>query len=156
MARALEQTCKENFAIDITVKQIIARDVYAGKDSYATLFEDNQGLLYAFCDGTSLTLADVKEIVHGMGMEADTYFPPYGDPHYFLEQGKKNFFAVFPGRISVKDDEIRFYQTLAVYNPALVRITRVKGEIREFSPLGKRWQPLKNYSYARMRVSSGV
>lgn len=148
----LEHLCKEKFAVDISLRHVIARDVYTGHGSYTTVFEDDKRNMYALCDGSALTLADVKEIIHAMGMEADSYFPPDGQYDYFVRQGKQNFLSVFPARTVVKDDEIAYYQTLAAYSPALVRIRKIKGEIREYSPLGQRWQTLKEYTYTHMQL----
>ncbi len=152
---AIEQLCKKEFAFTISLKRVIARDVPTSKGTSTTVFEDTRRALYALCIAeASLTLGDVKAIVRHMGMEADTYFAPHGQSNYFLHYGRQNFYATFPGRKLISDEETDFYQSLAPYNPALMRIARVKGEIREYSSIFQRWQKTRNYNYTRMQIHS--
>ncbi len=150
---AIQQLCKKSFALDITVKAIIAGDIPTSKGSRTTIFETNRRVLYALCTAdTPLTLADIKNIIRNMGMEADTYLPLYGVSSYFLHSGRQSFYEAFPGRKLLTDEETEFYQSLTPYNPALVRIAKVKGVIREYSPALQHWQKAKDYSYARMHI----
>ena len=65
-----------------------------------------------------------------MGMRAELFLPPKGQPRYFEDIGKRKFREVFPGRRHVTDEDLHFYKTLAPYNPALVLISEVEnGEI---------------------------
>lgn len=61
-----------------------------------------------------------------MGLKAELYMPPKGQPHYFDDIGRMKFSEVFPGRKVITDEDIVFYKTLAPYNPALVLISEVK------------------------------
>ena len=73
-----------------------------------------------------MILSDVKKIISRMGMRAELFLPPKGQPRYFEDIGKRKFREVFPGRKHVTDEDLHFYKTLAPYNPALVLISEVK------------------------------
>jgi hypothetical protein len=88
-----------------------------------------------------------------MGMKAEKYLPPDANENYFLRFGQKIFQDVFPGRkISTNQDTLSYYQTLAPYSPALVRISKIDGEIRQYSKIGQKWSSTLELSYQRMQV----
>ncbi|MCP9466619.1 MAG: hypothetical protein NNC22_04475, partial [Candidatus Nanosynbacter sp. P5B_S4_bin.39.1] len=112
--------------------------------------------LMMYLEATSpLILSDVKKIISRMGMRAELFLPPKGQPRYFEDIGKRKFREVFPGRRHVTDEDLHFYKTLAPYNPALVLISEVKnGEIYQFdSDAYGNWRVGARFSYRRIRTS---
>ena len=102
-----------------------------------------------------MTLGDVKKLVLRMGMRAEMFFPPKGQPHYFDDIATDKFRAVFPGLKIVSSDDLTYYRTLAPYNPALVLISEVKnGEIYQFDPDARgEWRVGARFHYRRIRTS---
>ncbi len=149
----LERISKDYFGVDLHVDEIIANDITTGKNSYTTLFRADRQTLYALCEADdALSLSDVKEIIKSMGAEADEYLPPYDDDEYFQRAGTKAFSAIFPSRKEATLQETVFYQNMAQYSPALVRIARIGGEIRRYNAISDRWQKDFDLSYLRMQV----
>ena len=128
-------------------------DVQTGNNSYATIFQVDQHTMYALCESDDpMTLSDVKHIVKSMGMEAQSYLAPRGDNEYFARYGHEAFLQAYPGRKTETDQEKKFYETLSPYRPALVKISKINGEIRRYNSVVSGWQKVLDYSYARMRV----
>ncbi len=90
-----------------------------------------------------------------MGLRADSYLPPKGDVEYFNIVAKAKFKEVFPGRTNISEQDLIYYKTLAVYNPALVQISEVlKGQIYQYdSDASGNWRPSKKFSYRRLKTS---
>jgi hypothetical protein len=90
-----------------------------------------------------------------MGLKAELYFPPKGQPDYFDGIGREKFRDVFPGRSHISSDDITFYRTLAPYNPALVLIGEVKnGEIYQYdSDARGDWRVATKFTYRRIKTS---
>jgi hypothetical protein len=112
--------------------------------------------LLVFVDGHSrLLLSDVKKIVARMGLKAELFFPPKGQPDYFDTVGREKFREVFPGRGHISDSDIIFYRTLAPYNPGLVLISEVKnGEIYKYDSDAKNnWRLAAKFAYRRIKTS---
>ena len=153
---ALERTCKASFGIDAEVKQVIAWRVPVNRTDKATLFLTSKKQLYVYIEAQSrLLLSDAKKIVSRMGLKAEFYVPPKGQPRYFDEIGRKKFNEVFPGRANVTDEDIVFYRTLAPYAPALVQINEVKsGTVYQFdSDASGGWRPAAKFAYRRIKTS---
>ena len=147
---AIERTC-ERFGLKLDIEQVIAREVACGVAARATLFRAGKNVHYLYVSSpTSLLQADVKKIVRSMNMEADEFLPPNGDAEYFRRYGVERFKQMFPGKHITSDMDTRYYETLASYNPALVRISRVKGAIYEYSIAGRTWRKAKDYHYAKI------
>lgn len=150
---ALEKACKRYFNLTLTVEEVIARNVTTGMTARGTLFRTAQNTHYLYVGSqSSLTLGDVQRIVRNMQLEADYFLPPRGDEEYFRRIGVARYKEMFPGKYITSEDDIRYYQTLASYNPALIRIARVKGEIREFTIATQQWKKLKGYAYTKMKI----
>jgi len=153
---ALERQIKEAFGVSAEVESVIARRIPVGRSVDATLFLTEKKQLYLYVDGeTRLFLSDVKKIVSRVGLMAEMYMPPKGQPHYFDEVGRAKFEEIFPGRKSVNDEDIAFYKTLAPYSPALVLIREVKnGIIFQYdSDATGGWRPSTKFSYRRILTS---
>ncbi|HEU5121888.1 MAG TPA: hypothetical protein VFT59_03500 [Candidatus Saccharimonadales bacterium] len=153
---ALEQVCKDRFGLEVEIAQVILRDVEVSRTATATVFLSKKKQLLVFIRGQSrLLLSDIKKIVTRMGLKAELYLPPKGQPDYFDEIGREKFRQVFPGRGSITDEDIIFYRTLAPYNPALVLISEVKNaEIYRYDSNARRdWRVAAKFAYRRIKTS---
>lgn len=153
---ALERTCKSLFGVDLQVKQMIAWRVPVSRVDVATVFLTNKKQLYVYIEAQSrMVLADVKKLVGRMGLKAEMYMPPKGQPNYFDTIGRRKFQEVFPGRSVISDSDIMFYKTLAPYSPALVQISEVKnGTIYQYdSDAAGGWRASAKFAYRRIRTS---
>ena len=152
----LEKISKDRFGLDIDVAQVIVRDIEVSRTAVATVFLTKKKQLLVYIDGHSrLLLSDVKKIVTRMGLRAELFLPPKGQPDYFDAIGREKFREVFPGRGHISDEDILFYRTLAPYNPALVLISEVKtGEIYQFdSDARSEWRVAAHFTYRRIKTS---
>lgn len=153
---AIERLCKERFGVAADISQVIVRAIPVSRTAHATVFLTTKKQLYVYIAAKSrLVLGDVSKIVSRMGLKAELYLPPIGHPDYFNTIGREKFEAVFPGRTYVADDELRFYRTLAPYNPALVLISEVKnGEIFRYdSDTRGGWRLAARFAYRRIKTS---
>lgn len=153
---ALEQTAKQQFGMTLDIDHVVVRTVPVSPTAHATVFLTTKKQLMAFIDGQSrLSLADVKKIVGRMGMTAELYLPPKGQPHYFDDYGRERFKETFPGRSHPGAQDIIYYRTLAPYKPALVQILEVKdGVIKQYdrdSATG--WRTAAKFAYRRIKTS---
>jgi len=153
--RECEELVPSIFHVYLPISELLFDDIETGPHSYAVLFKsgyDTYALLMTE-EGYTQTLADVRRIVKGMGLEAQRYFPPGADPQYFYEEGVKHFLDVYPGRKQWKKEDIRFYQSLATYSPALVRLSSINGEVRRFNSNSSAWQKAFDYSFRKIPVA---
>lgn len=153
---AIERLAKERFGVDFEIGQVIVRAVPVSRTADATVFLTKKKQLYVYISARSrLVLGDISKLVSRMGLKAELYLPPVGNPDYFNVIGREKFEAVFPGRTYVADDELRFYRTLAPYNPALALISEVKnGEIYRYdSDTRGGWRLAARFAYRRIKTS---
>lgn len=153
--QAIEQACERYFGIKLTVAEVIVGNLITGAASHAALFrvgQHNTHYVY-IASPSALALADVVQIIRRMGCEAEEYLPPHGDREYFHRIGVEKFKQMFPGKPIMNNDDTRYYESLARYNPALVRLSQVKGQVNAYQPAGKQWRKVKDYAYSRMKVS---
>lgn len=149
----LEATCQVYFGTSFHIQRIVASEVPTGTSSRSTVFETTKGDTYALCMADApLTLGEVKQLIRGMGMKAETFLPPFNKPDYFAQYGRDAFLAAFPGRRLTSDDDISFYMSLAPYSPALVKVAQVERELRQYVPIVNRWHKFVDYSYNRIKV----
>lgn len=153
---AIERTAKARFGVDLEIGQIIVRGVSVSRTASATVFltKKKQLMVYIHAD-SRLLLSDMKKLVARMGLKAELYFPPKGQPDYFDAVGREKFNQVFPGRDHISSDDLIFYRTLAPYNPALVLINEVKnGEIYKYdSDARGDWRLAAKFAYRRIKTS---
>ncbi|MFI5212657.1 MAG: hypothetical protein ACHQTE_01725 [Candidatus Saccharimonadales bacterium] len=153
---ALEAIAKDQFGMDIDISQVIVRQVEVSRTATATVFLTKKKQLLVYVSGHSkLLLSDIKKILARMGLKAELYLPPKGQPDYFDKIGREKFAAVFPGRGHISDDDIIFYRTLAPYNPALVMISEIKdGHIYQYdSDTSGGWRVAAKFAYRRIKTS---
>jgi hypothetical protein len=149
----IEHICRDQFATDIVIKQAIISGLIVGEAASVTIVETDRKELYALCQSTHpLTLASIRRIVRNMGAEAEVYIPPAHDRNYFINYGRKAFTAVFPGRKLTLHDDLSYYISQCPYSPALIKIARIDGEIREYIPVVEQWKKVLEYSYNRIKV----
>ncbi len=151
-----ETAAKESFGFNVDVDKIIVHEVDAGRAVKATVYLTKKKQLLCFIYGHSkLLLGDVQKIVARMGMRAELYLPPKGQPHYFDDIARQRFREVFPGKSVTSDDDLMFYRTLALYNPALAVISEVKdGQIYQFDADARgNWRPAAKFTYRRIKTS---
>lgn len=153
---AIEQAAKDLFGMNVEVAKVIVRDIAIGKSAKATVFLTKKKQLLCYVYGpTKLTLADVKKAISRMGLRAELYIPPKGQPHYFDDIGREKFREVFPGRHDINDNDIVFYRTLAPYSPALVLVGEVRdGHIYQAdSDAHSGWRVAAKFAYRRIKTS---
>lgn len=153
---ALERIAKERFGLDIDIGQVILRNADVSRTAGATVFLSSKKQLFVYVSGRSrLTLGDMRKIVVRMGLRPELFLPPVGNPDYFDVIARDKFKQVFPGRSHINDEELRYYRTLAPYNPALVLISEVKnGEIYRYDSDSKSgWRLAARFAYRRIRTS---
>ncbi|MGD8373919.1 MAG: hypothetical protein PVI21_03620 [Candidatus Woesebacteria bacterium] len=152
-SREVARVCSQYFGVNVDIKHMVIADVSTGKSSFTSVFEASDHTIYALCTSNeNLTLADVRKIIHGMGMEADAYLPPMGSRNYFEDYGRRAFAMAYPARKIGSEKELAYYKTMAPYSPALVRISKINGEIREYLAALQRWQKAMGYSYRRIKI----
>lgn len=153
---ALEQIAKTRFGMTIDIDHVIVRNIPVSRVATATLLLTTKKQLILYVTGTSkLLLGDVKKIVSRMGLTAELYLPPKGQPHYFDDIGREKFKKVFPGRSNPTSSDLQYYRTLAPYNPALVQISEIRtGEIKQFDTDAKgEWRVVSRFAYRRIKTS---
>jgi hypothetical protein len=151
---AIEQACERAFGIRLNIAEVIVREVTVGPTAKATLFRIGQSTHYLYIASSGvLLLADARQIVHRMGLEADEFMPPHGDKLYFERTGREKFKQMFPGKYIMSDDDTRYYESLSRYNPALIRIAQVKGAVYGYLIAAKQWRKYKDYTYAKVKLS---
>jgi hypothetical protein len=152
---AIEQIAKNQFGMSIDIDHVIVRAVPVSRVARATLFLTTKKQLLLYVSGTSrLLLSDVQKIVNRMGLAAELYLPPKGQPNYFDEVGTRKFRDVFPGRNNPSKNDLLYYRTLAPYNPALIQISEVRaGEIKQFDTDAKnQWRTVAKFAYRRIKA----
>lgn len=153
---AIEKIAKDKFGLKVDIKQVISRSLAVSHTSEATVFLTTKNQLFVLISGEAhLLLRDIQKIVIRMGLKAELYLPPKGEPDYFDSIGREKFKAIFPGKKIISSQDIVFYRTLTPYNPALVQVTEVRdGVIRQFdndSPT--KWRAATEFTYRRIRTS---
>ena len=153
---ALEKTVRAQFGVIADVDSVIARHIPVSRTADATLFLTKKKQLFLYVDSQSkLLLSDVQTIVSRVGLKAELYMPPKGQPDYFDHIGMQKFRDIFPGRGNITERDIAFYRTLAPYTPALVLISEVKnGIIYQYdSDSTGGWRQNTKFAYRRIKTS---
>lgn len=153
---AIEQIAKDRFGLDLEIRQMIAREIPIGHTGDASVFLSKKKQLYAYIHGQSnYVLGDIQKIVARMGLRAELYIPPKGQPHYFDDIAAEKFTQTYPGRKPTSENDLRYYKTLASYNPALVVVHEVKnGEIKQFdTDASSGWRTVAKFAYRRIKTS---
>lgn len=147
---------QRNFGTAIDVQQLVLNSVPVSRSVNASLILTSKKQLFLYVVGESkLLLSDVKKIVTRMGLTAELYMPPKGQPDYFNEVGRRKYAEIFPGMKNINDNDLIYYRTLAPYNPALVLISEVKnGFVYQYDPhAASEWRPSVKFAYRRILTS---
>ena len=154
--RECNELIPQLFHVHLPVTRFLGEDIETGLHSYAVLFEsgnDTYALLIA-TPGTEQTLGDVMRIAKGMGITVQRFFPPEAEPLYFYQEGVKHFQKAYPARKQWTKEDIRFYQSMAAYSPALLRISSVNGSVRRFNVHSNEWQTAFEYRFRKIPITS--
>lgn len=149
---ALEKLVKDKFALNLEVRDIVASRIDVSPTAKATVFSTDKDQVFCYIEAKSrMLLSDVRKITTRMGLGVELFVPPHGDREYFDDIGRDKFRTVFPGRTQIGEADIMFYRTLALYNPALVLVSEIRGgEIRQYdSDARDGWRVAAKYSYRR-------
>jgi hypothetical protein len=150
---ATERAIEAAFGLKLNISEVVARQIATGFTSTATIFKTAPTMLYVFIQSQSnMALADVQKMVRSMNIDAGEFVPPHGDKDYFKRIGEAKFKAMYPGKHIMSDEDTRYQRTLAPYNPALIRVARVKGEIRAFHFESKSWRKVRDYAFSRISL----
>ena len=153
---ALERIARDKFGFPADIQSVILANADVSRTAQASVFLTSKKQLMVYIEASStLLMSDVKKIILRMGLRAELFVPPKGQPQYFEEIGRMKFREVFPGRTHISDEDIQFYKTLAPYNPALILISEVKnGEIYQFDADARTgWRVGARFHYRRIRTS---
>lgn len=151
---AIEKNVQDHFAHKLDIAEVIVRGAPVGNSARATIFKTTNGQVYVYIRSqSSLVRDDVQKIIRRMACEAENYLPPRGDKEYFDRIGREKFAALFPGKQIVSEDDLRYYKSIALYNPALVRLSKIKGEIRAFDKQLGMWRKVKDYAYSKIKTN---
>lgn len=149
----LEKFLQAHFGVNFEIDKVIARDIPVGRNSEAFIFLTKKKCAYVFISAEAkMLLGDVQKTLTKMGIKADKFIPPNGSKKYFEERARVKFLEVFPGRIKIGNDDLRFYKTLVPYNPALVEISEIRnGEIKAFNADTRgNWRVAKRFSFKKI------
>lgn len=153
---ALEQIAKKQFGLTIDIDHVIVRAMPLSPTAHATLLltKKKQLILYIAAQ-SKLVLGDIQKMTTRMGCVPELFLPPKGQPTYFDDIGREKFRAVFPGRTQPSSEEIRYYRTLAPYNPALIQVHEIKnGEIYQYDTDSRtHWRLATKFAYRRIKTS---
>lgn len=149
----IQKICMKYFALSIKVEKILLNNVSTGNNSFTTVFKNDHNEIFALCNSSdNLLLADVKDIIKKMGMRPEFYYPPNGNDQYFIDFARLSFQTVFPGRKQPSEQDLAYYKTFSPYLPALVKISKIDGEIKQLDTSLGAWTNAINYSYSRIKV----
>jgi len=152
---ALEKMAKERFGVKFEIEKVYVRSIPAGRSANASVLLTTKNKLYVIVMGSApLTLGDVRTIIRRMGLVADAFASPKSKPDYFTEIAEKKFRHTYPGRQNVTEADLRYYQSMAPYNPALVSISGIKdGTIRQFDSMADGgWRPTAKIQYKQIKL----
>lgn len=151
---AIEKSCKERFERTFDIAEVVVRGMPVGIAARATVFTTTKGQMFCYIVSQSgMVLDDVRKIVHRMQCEAEVFVPPHSEADYFDRIGRGKFKVMFPGKPILGEDDLRYYKNLAPYNPALVLLNKIKGEIRGFEVESKTWRKARDYAYSKIKPS---
>ena len=146
----LEEFIQKHFAVKLNFEEVVARNLPVSYSTEVLIFRSKNQKLYAFISGEArLTLGDISKSLAKMNLKPAKFFPPNGLEDYFLEHARAQFLRIFPAREHISNEELRFYKTQVIYNPALVEIASIRnGEIKccNTDAIGS-WRVAKRLNY---------
>ena len=151
--KALATDLESEFGFSAPIKRLVAWRMPVSRSAKATIFFNHKNQLFIHITTPARqTLGDVRKVLFQVGLIAYKYLPPAGRPDYFVEIASEYFNKTYPSRKIVSDNDLRYFKTLALYNPALVQIKNVKdGVIKCFDPDAKgEWRVFCKLTYSRL------
>lgn len=137
----LEEFSAKHFATFITVRKVLFDELALSPSATMTVFSTDDNNIYAAIESdTVLRLGDVERLVKEAGFRPTHYAAPQGHKGYFIQHAYNIFTAVYPGRTKWTPDQETYYQLLAPYSPALVKLGGMFGSVRQYNTFGKVWQ----------------
>jgi hypothetical protein len=148
----IESLCLRKFQTDLTVKTLLFEDVPIAKGALATVFSTPDHYIYVLCESeVPLRFRDIQRAIKSMGFFPGAYAAPHGDKNYFKREGYEIFRNSYPGRTKWTSNEESYYQTLAPYSTALVRVCGVGSQVRRYNEFCNQWQKIYEPSRALSR-----
>ena len=154
---AIEEIVKSQFGLQLDIKQVIAREIPVSHTASATVFLTPKHHVYAYIHAhAALTLGDVMKMAKKMGLVVEAFIPPNRQKDYFNEHAEQKFRDVFPGRHNIDESELRYYRSLVLYNPALLKVSAITdGIIRQFdSHDSSQWRVAAKFAYKQITTLS--
>lgn len=150
----IEKIAREKFATDLHVARVLFDDVRTGENSLSTIFETSDNRLYVLHeDSQPVTLAEVKHRMKLLGVEIGGILSPDGDKDYFDRRGRQIFMDMYPGRTEASDQEKSFYSGQSEYNPAIMLVSSIPGEIKRYSSLSSDWKVADKFMNSDSRAA---
>jgi hypothetical protein len=151
---AIEESITKEFLIKLDIDRMFARGIKTAANAEASVFKAKGGAVYAYITGPEKqTAGEVHKMAHAIGLEYSEMVPPAGVEDYFVAQATRRFKEVYPGRRDINDEDLRYYKTLVPYPIALLKVTKIKGEIRAFDPESQSWKVVKQMSYSQIKAA---
>ena len=86
----LKSAVRQGFGLDADIQTGILPCVNVSRTGLATVFLTTEKELLVYIESsTTMLLADVKKIISRMGLKADLFIPPRGQPRYFDDIGRE-------------------------------------------------------------------
>ncbi|HET6622383.1 MAG TPA: hypothetical protein VFG56_00415 [Candidatus Saccharimonadales bacterium] len=152
---AIEGSIREQFSLQLDIKHVIVRGIPTSRTTKASVFLTTKNKLFVYIDGQEpLSLSDVTKMIKRMGLVAKAYLPPRREDDYFDRIARGHFKKVYPGHPNPSDEDLRYYRSLAPYNPALVEVEEITaGVIYQFdSNDSSNWRTAAKFSYRRIKA----
>lgn len=149
----IEHLAADKFSIELDVASVLFDDIQTGDQSYATIFQCADGEVYVLHEDTvPVALVEVASRMKSLGVKVGGFFPPNGDKSYFDKQGYEIFKQTYPGRTIPTEQERAFYEYQSPYNPAIMLVERVSGEIRRYNSASGAWKSDSVFTYSRQEA----
>lgn len=138
------------FSLDLMIERLVLYQMPLSRSAQASLFFNHKNQLFAYISSPARqSLADVKKLLYRAGLVACDFLPPAGQADYFSNVAIEHFKQTYPGRRVQSGEDLRYFKTLAPYNPALVQIKTLRdGCVYGFDPDAKgSWRVFGKLSY---------
>lgn len=149
--RQIEQFCFDYFKVKLPIEEVVADHFATSKNSYITIFRTKSGNMYALCNvegGRELSLAEVKAIMRHAGLRIAGTAPPEGNARFFRSFAEKLFKQVYPNRHVTERTDLRYYESLTPYSPALVKIREIHDGVSQYNAHFDTWDRMIDLTYA--------
>lgn len=130
------------------VTDVLFDDIQTGDNSYATIFRTADHKMFILHeDKDPITLFEVQRRMKLLGVKTRGVLSPLGDKTYFTNQGRQIFLQTYPGRTTATDEEKSFYESQSLYNPAIMLVANIPGDLKHYSPRTASWKVIDKYNF---------